>query len=58
MTVAVEAWARDRHGDEARQVTQARFTFVAVDEDRKPRVIGTPSPPEGEGGARRAAVGG
>ena len=40
MTVAVEAWARDRHGEEARRVTQARFVFVAVDEERRPRVVG------------------
>ncbi|MES2754149.1 MAG: acyl-CoA thioesterase [Pseudomonadota bacterium] len=39
MTVAVEAWARDRHKDDSRKVTEARFTFVAVDGDRKPRVV-------------------
>lgn len=39
MTIAVEAWARDRHAEEARKVTQARFTFVALDEDRRPREI-------------------
>lgn len=41
MTISVEAWARDRHADDARKVTQARFTFVAVDEDRRPRVVGS-----------------
>lgn len=40
MTIAVEAWARDRHADRGRKVTEARFVFVAVDEDRKPRVVG------------------
>lgn len=40
MTIAVEAWARDRHADEGRMVTEARFTFVAVDEERRPRVVG------------------
>ena len=39
MTIAVEAWARDRHTDLARRVTQARFTFVAIDADGKARVV-------------------
>lgn len=39
MTIAVEAWARDRHEDEGRQVTQARFVFVAVDADGKARPV-------------------
>lgn len=39
MTIQVETWARDRHRDDFRQVTGAHFTFVAIDEDRKPRVI-------------------
>lgn len=39
MTIDVETWARDRHRDEPRKVTQARFTFVAIDEDRKPRAL-------------------
>ena len=39
MTIAVEAWARDRHADLARRVTQARFTFVAIDADGKSRPI-------------------
>ena len=39
MTIAVESWARDRHGEEARKVTQADFTFVAIDADRKPRAV-------------------
>lgn len=41
MTIGVEAWARDRHTDEGAKVTEARFTFVAVDGDRKPRAIGS-----------------
>ncbi|WP_242494138.1 acyl-CoA thioesterase [Salipiger sp. IMCC34102] len=31
MRIHVEAWARDRHGDSAHQVTAADFTFVALD---------------------------
>lgn len=39
ITIRVECWARDRHCEDARKVTQARFTFVAVDENRRPRVV-------------------
>lgn len=39
MIIDVQAWARDRHGDEFRRVTEARFTFVAIDEQRKPRAV-------------------
>jgi acyl-CoA thioesterase YciA len=39
MHVAVEAWARDRHCDNANKVTQAVFTFVAVGQDRRPRPV-------------------
>lgn len=39
MAIAVESWARDRHGEAARKVTEARFTFVAIDDDRKPRPV-------------------
>lgn len=39
MQIDVEAWRRDRHGEEFQLVTQAVFTFVAVGEDRKPRPV-------------------
>ena len=39
MTIAVEAWRRDRHGEEQCRVTEARFTFVAIDAERRPRVV-------------------
>jgi len=39
MTVEVEAWRRGRHSDEAYRVTQARFVFVAIGEDRQPRRV-------------------
>lgn len=39
MTIAVEAWRRPRHEDAAIKVTQAKFTFVAIDENGKPRPV-------------------
>ncbi len=37
ITVTIESWARSRMGDsEARKVTEGKFTYVAIDEDRKP----------------------
>lgn len=39
MKIRVEAWRRDRTGDETQKVTQAIFTFVAIDADRKPRPL-------------------
>ena len=44
MTIRVEAWRRSRTGDTRSKVTEGTFTFVAVDENRKPR----PVPPESE----------
>jgi len=39
LTVQVEAWAkRGRNGDEV-QVTEGRFTLVAIDDDRRPRAV-------------------
>ena len=45
MTIRVEAWRRSRTGDARSKVTEGTFTFVAVDENRKPR----PVPPESGG---------
>lgn len=46
MGIALEAWVlRDRHGAREK-VTEAVFTFVAIDEDGRPR----PVPPERTGG--------
>lgn len=39
MTIAVEAWRRHRHEEEQVRVTEARFTFVAVDEAKRPRAV-------------------
>jgi len=39
--IAVEAWRRERHAEDRRKVTEAVFTFVAIDHDRRP----VPLPP-------------
>jgi len=40
IAIAVEAWRRERHSEHAVKVTQATFTFVAIDENRRPRPVG------------------
>ncbi len=40
MTIAIEAWRRDRFEDEAVKVTAAVFTFVAIDDTGRPRALG------------------
>jgi acyl-CoA thioesterase YciA len=42
ITVKVESWVRRGIGDEHIAVTEGIFTYVAVDENRRPR----PVPPE------------
>ena len=39
MKIKVEAWRRPRDGDETEKVTEALFTFVALDQDGRPRSI-------------------
>ncbi len=39
MTIAVEAWRRLRNEDSAVKVTEAKFTFVAIDDAGRPRPI-------------------
>ena len=39
MTIAVEAWRRERHLEEPIKVTEAKFTFVAIDDAGKPRAV-------------------
>lgn len=39
MTIAIEAWRRPRHQDEDQKVTEAIFTFVAIDGEGKPRPV-------------------
>ena len=42
MVMHVEAWAKRVRTGEEIKVTEAKFTFVAIDDDRKPRLV----PPE------------
>jgi acyl-CoA thioesterase YciA len=42
ISIRIEAWRRSRTDEATFKVTEATFTFVAVDEDRKPRLV----PPE------------
>ena len=39
MRVHVEAWRRDRTTEDAARVTEATFTFVALDAAGKPRLV-------------------
>ena len=39
MRIHVEAWRRERHRDETEQVTEATFTFVALDEHGAARAV-------------------
>ena len=39
MAIAVEAWRRSRFGGDGAKVTQAKFTFVAIDDMGRPRPV-------------------
>ena len=39
MTIAVEAFRRHRSEEEETKVTEAKFTFVAIDDEGKPRAV-------------------
>lgn len=39
MRIEVEAWRRSREGEETCKVTEAVFTFVAIDDQRRPRPL-------------------
>jgi acyl-CoA thioesterase YciA len=39
MTIRVEAWRRSPTDTARQKVTEATFTFVAIDENRKPRLV-------------------
>ncbi|NHF74432.1 acyl-CoA thioesterase [Paracoccus xiamenensis] len=39
MRIHVEAWRRQRHANESRIVTEATFTFVALDHNGRPRPV-------------------
>lgn len=36
ITIQVDSWARPRLGDAAYKVTEGKFTYVAIGDDRKP----------------------
>jgi acyl-CoA thioesterase YciA len=36
ITIYVESWARPRLGETAQKVTEGKFTYVAIDEHKKP----------------------
>src|SRR3569833_2458243 len=61
LTVAVEVYAeRNRQVEECVKVTQATLTYIAVNEQRKPRMVerGRAAPPGGRGPAPAAGGGG
>ena len=39
ISVAVEAWRRERDEDHSVKVTEAKFTFVAIDDNGRPRPV-------------------
>ncbi|MEZ5507262.1 MAG: acyl-CoA thioesterase [Gammaproteobacteria bacterium] len=39
ITILVEVWAQHHADREARKVTEGQFTFVAIDENRRTRVV-------------------
>jgi acyl-CoA thioesterase YciA len=39
MVIAVEAWRRHRSEEQSVKVTEAKFTFVAIDDEGKPRAV-------------------
>tara|TARA_R110000782_G_scaffold78276_8_gene155448 strand:- start:102905 stop:103282 length:378 start_codon:yes stop_codon:yes gene_type:complete len=39
MTLSAQGWRRERDGDETSPCATGQFTFVAVDENNKPRMI-------------------
>jgi acyl-CoA thioesterase YciA len=39
LTVEIETWVRRRRTGEEVMVTEGRFTYVAIDENRQPRPV-------------------
>ena len=39
MRIKIEAWRRARDSEETKQVTEAMFTFVAIDAEGHPRPV-------------------
>ena len=44
ISIAIQAWRRRRDSGDGEQVTSANFTFVAIDENRKPRPVAASAP--------------
>ena len=42
MTVAVECWRRDRHGDDTQRAAKGEFTLVSMGPDGRPRPVDGP----------------
>ncbi len=40
MEIQVQAWRRGRFGEDRCKVTEATFTFVAIDDEGRPRPVG------------------
>jgi acyl-CoA thioesterase YciA len=47
ITIAVEVWARRHRSGERVLVTRGLFTYVAIDEQRRPRAVPPPRPDSG-----------
>ena len=39
MTIETQAWRRERHSEHEELVTKASFTFVAIDDNGRPRAV-------------------
>ena len=39
IAIEIESWVQRRHSGKAEKVTQARFTYVAIDETGRPRPV-------------------
>ncbi len=48
LTIVAEAWSRERHSERAEKVTQASFTFVAIDDQGRPRPVDAAPEPNQE----------
>jgi acyl-CoA thioesterase YciA len=47
LSIRIEAWRRSRDGDDCFKVTEATFTFVAIDDQRRPRPV-PPAPAQSQ----------
>ena len=47
LSIRIEAWRRSRDGDDCFKVTEATFTFVAIDDQRRPRPV-PPAPSQSQ----------